>query len=61
MSISVHSCSNRLVEDMADKLGVYEDALRRIRPDLGNDDQSEISQLLLTVPSSGSMASAKLT
>ncbi|KAL8637048.1 MAG: hypothetical protein Q9228_005639, partial [Teloschistes exilis] len=40
----------RLVEDMADKLGAYEDALRRIKPDLGNDDQSEISQLLLTSP-----------
>ncbi|KAL9581774.1 MAG: hypothetical protein Q9212_003691 [Teloschistes hypoglaucus] len=40
----------RLVEDMAGKLGAYEDALRRIKPDLGNDDQSEISQLLLKSP-----------
>ncbi|KAI4198238.1 MAG: hypothetical protein LQ350_005400 [Teloschistes chrysophthalmus] len=40
----------RLVEDMAGKLGAYEDALRRIKPDLENDDQSEISQLLLRSP-----------
>ncbi|KAI4248013.1 MAG: hypothetical protein LQ352_006009, partial [Teloschistes flavicans] len=40
----------RLVEDMADKLGAYEYTLRRIKPELGNDDQSEISQLLLTSP-----------
>ncbi|KAL8684848.1 MAG: hypothetical protein Q9218_008107, partial [Villophora microphyllina] len=42
----------RLVEDMAGKLGAYEETLRRIKPELGNDDQSEISQLLLTSPQS---------
>lgn len=59
--VSADSYSNRLVEDMADKLGAYEYTLRRIKPELGNDDQSEISQLLLTVPSPGAMTSAKLT
>ncbi|KAL8733267.1 MAG: hypothetical protein Q9181_003662 [Wetmoreana brouardii] len=42
----------RLVGDIADKLEAWENTMRRIKPELGSDDQNEIDRLLLMSPHS---------
>ncbi|KAL8970198.1 MAG: hypothetical protein Q9183_001631 [Haloplaca sp. 2 TL-2023] len=42
-----------MVKNMAGKLDVWETTLRRLKPELGTDDQSEIDRLLLMPPRTG--------
>ncbi|KAL8732877.1 MAG: hypothetical protein Q9166_002478 [cf. Caloplaca sp. 2 TL-2023] len=46
----VRDKDKRLAENLSDTLSVWQDTLRRIRPRLNDDDQSEVTKLLLMDP-----------